>query len=138
MRISQRIDYALRALVLLALLPQGEYVAAGELAQRLTLPRRFVEQQVTMLARAGIVTCRRGALGGCALARPAELIDIRQIVVGLQGEVIDVPQNSGSAAAEVWQQAAAAVESQLSATSLAQVAARQRELDVAAATMYYI
>ena len=71
MRVSQRLDYALRALVLLAEQPPGEFVASGDLADRLGMPRRFVEQQVTLLAREGIVECRRGASGGCALAREA-------------------------------------------------------------------
>jgi len=102
------------------------------------LPKRFVEQQVTALARAGIVTCRRGATGGCALARPASRISVLEVVEAIQGEVMDVPQNRASAAAEVWNDAAAALGGFLSDAKLDAIALRQRELDAAAAPMYYI
>lgn len=138
MRVSQRLDYALRALVLLAMQPDGAYVAAGDLAERLNLPRRFVEQQVTELARAGVVTCRRGASGGCALARPADTISVGDVVLALEGQVLDVPHQTGSAVTEVWQRAAEKLEGFLLETDLASVAARQRKLDAAAAPMYYI
>ena len=67
MRVPQRLDYALRALVLLALQPEGEYIAAGDLADHLGLPRRFVEQQVTALV-ARRASCGAGA-GRRAAAR---------------------------------------------------------------------
>ena len=83
MRVTQRLDYALRALVLLAAQPAGAPVAAGQLADQLGLPRRVVEQQISELARAGIVLSRRGARGGCALARPADQITVRDVVDAL-------------------------------------------------------
>lgn len=138
MRVSQRVDYALRALVLLATGPEGEYVAAGDLADRLVLPRRFVEQQVSALARAGIVTSRRGPAGGFALARAATEIDVRSVVMALQGEVIDVPHQQHSATAELWQGLAQVAEEYLNSTSIATLVERQRQLDVSAAPMYYI
>lgn len=138
MRVSQRLDYALQALVLLAMRPEGEYVAAGDLAERLGLPRRFVEQQVTALARASVVVCRRGASGGCALARSASGISVADVVRALQGDVLDVPLRGGSAASEVWQEAAEALESHLDGVRLDAVARRQLELDAVAVPMYYI
>lgn len=138
MRVSQRLDYTLRALVLLATRPVGEQVAAGDLADRLGLPRRFVEQQFTTLARAGVVTCKRGASGGCALARPPALISVRDVVIALEGDVIDVPHVNGSAAAEVWQHGAAVLGDHLATVDLESLAVRQRELDAQLAPMYYI
>jgi Rrf2 family protein len=129
MRVSQRLDYGLRALVLLAMQQPREHVAAGDLADRLGLPRRFVEQQVTALSRAGIVECRRGATGGCALARPAEDISVRDVVVALEGEVLDIPRQSDSAAAEVWLSASDSLSRDLASVSLADVAHRQRAID---------
>jgi Rrf2 family protein len=137
-RIPQRLDYALRALVLLALQPEGEYVAAGDLAEHLGMPRRFVEQQVTSLARAGIVECRRGASGGCALARDASEVTVLDVVVAIQGDVLDVPRVTGSAASTLWAEAAAELGGFFAAVSLAELARRQRDIDGAAATMYWI
>jgi Rrf2 family protein len=138
MRVPQRLDYALRALVLLALQPPDDYIAAGDLADHLGLPRRFVEQQITELARAGIVRCRRGAAGGCALARASTDISVFDVVEAVQGEVLDVPRVSGSATTALWSDAAGELGAFLRTVSLAALAQRQRELDGAAATMYWI
>jgi Rrf2 family iron-sulfur cluster assembly transcriptional regulator len=138
MRVPQRLDYALRALVLLALQPDGEYTAAGDLADHLGLPRRFVEQQVTALARASIVRCRRGAAGGCSLARDAHEITVLDVVEAVQGDVLDVPHVTGAAASAFWEDAAQHMSEYLGTVSLADLAQRQRELDGAAASMYWI
>jgi Rrf2 family protein len=137
-RVPQRLDYALRALVLLALQPEGEYIAAGELADHLSLPRRFVEQQVTALARAGIVRCRRGASGGCALDRAATEITALDVVEAVQGEVLDVPRVTGSAASELWAEASDRLGEYLGTVTLAHLAEQQRQIDGAAVTMYWI
>ena len=55
MRVSKRLDYTVRGLTALARHAPGTHVAAGDIADALGLPRRFVEQQFTALARAGIV-----------------------------------------------------------------------------------
>ena len=138
MRVSQRLDYAVRALTALAQQPPGAYVAAGDIADGLGLPRRFVEQQFTGLARAGIVDCRRGAGGGCALLRPADEITVAEIVRAVQRIVLDVPHVSGSAVTEMWVTASASLELTLRHTTLADLAVRQRELDAEVAPMYYI
>jgi Rrf2 family protein len=138
MRVSQRLDYAVRALVLLASQPPGQFVAAAALADSLSLPRRFVEQQITTLSRAGVVECRRGAFGGCALAKPAHEISAHDIVLAIEGEAIDVPRQTGSASAELWRDVAAAAERALTDASLADLAERQREIDEAGEPIYYI
>lgn len=138
MRVPQSLDYALRALVLLALQPSGDYIAAGELADRLGLPRRFVEQQITALSRSGIVRCRRGASGGCALALPAHDISVFDVVQAIQGEVLDVPRVTGSAASALWLEAADQLANHLKSISLDSLAEKQKELDGAGASMYWI
>ena len=138
MRVPQSLDYALRAIVLLALQPEDEYVAAGDLADRLGLPRRFVEQQVTRLARYGLVRCRRGATGGCALAFPAAEISVLDVVSAIQGDVLDVPRVTESATSGLWSDASDALAAFLRTTTIAELADQQRELDGAAATMYWI
>jgi len=138
MRVSQRLDYALRAIVLLATVPPGECVAAGDLADRLSMPRRFVEQQVSVLTRAGIVESRRGSTGGAALARRPEDISVYDIVVALEGAVIDVPRQPDSAVAEMWQGVAKTVDERLKGVTVADLLSRQRQLDAASVPMYYI
>jgi len=138
MRVSQRLDYVLRALTAMAQLPLGSTVVAGDLAVRLNLPKRFLEQQMTALAKRGLVSCQRGAGGGCALAKPAEDITVGDIVRALLGDVLDVPRTSGSAVAEMWRDAADRFESSLDGVTLHGLAERQNEIDAAAQPMYYI
>lgn len=138
MRVSQRLDYVLRALTAMAQLPPGSTVVAGDLAVRLNLPKRFLEQQMTALAKRGLVSCQRGAGGGCALAKPAEDITVGDIVRALLGDVLDVPRTSGSAVAEMWRDAADRFESSLDGVTLHGLAERQNEIDAAAQPMYYI
>lgn len=138
MRVSQRLDYALRALTAIAALPPGTSVAAGDIADRLGLPRRFVEQQITVLAKSGLVTSQRGARGGCALGRPASEITVAEVVEALQGSVLDVPSVTDSAVSEMWARAARDLREALASTTLADLAARQRELDASRVAMYHI
>jgi Rrf2 family iron-sulfur cluster assembly transcriptional regulator len=120
------------------MLPPGSVRSGGALAARLGLPSRFVEQQLTALAASGTVRSVRGPGGGFALGGPAEQISMRDVVVALQGDVLDVPRVTGSAVAEAWQHADEALEDALARVSLADLAQRQRELDAETATMYYI
>ncbi|KAF0209305.1 MAG: transcriptional regulator rrf2 [Actinobacteria bacterium] len=138
MRVSQRLDYTLKMLVALARLPHGVTTASGDLAVRLGLPRRFGEQQMTALAKTGLVESRRGTGGGVSLSRPASEITVLDVVKAIQGEVLDVPKATGSATAEFWSRAAGALEEQLGSTTLTDLVRRQAELDAAAGPMYFI
>jgi Rrf2 family iron-sulfur cluster assembly transcriptional regulator len=137
-RVSQRIDYALRGLVSLAQRPAGTAVAAGTIADTLMLPRRFLEQQFTALAQAGIVECRRGAGGGCALARPAEEITVGDVVRALEGVALDVPRTSGTVVSEMWGDIARTVEDALARVTLEELVRGQDRLDASTAAVYYI
>lgn len=139
MRVSQRLDCAVRAAVELARRPaDAERISAGELAARIGLPRRFTEQQLTALGRAGIVKCRRGAGGGCALAREARDVTVAEIVRAVEGAILDVPRISCSASSGMWERASCALERELAQTTLADLAASQERLDATAAPMYHI
>jgi Rrf2 family protein len=137
-RVSQRLDYALRALTALAQQPEGRPVVAGDLARDLALPKRFLEQQITALGKRGLVSCQRGAAGGCTLARTAEEITVGDVVRAVQGDILDVPHTTGSATTEMWRDVARTLEATLEKVTLRQLADRQSELDAEAAPMYYI
>ncbi len=137
MRVSQRLDYAVRTLVELAR-TDGEPVAVGDLAEGMGLPRRFVEQQITALVKRGIVTSKRGAGGGCALARPAAEITVAEVAEAIQGAVLDVPHTSGSAVAQMWERTASALRASLASETIADLAARQDELARDSSAMYFI
>lgn len=138
MRVSQRLDYVLRALVEMARMPAGETVVAGDLAKRLGLPKRFLEQQVTILGKHGLLHCQRGAGGGCWLAAEPEDITVADVIEAVQGEIIDVPKTRDSAVAEMWGEVASGLTEELRKVTLRQLVLRQEELDSSSVPMYHI
>lgn len=138
MRVSQRLDYTLRMLIALARVPAGTNAAAGELAESIGLPRRFGEQQMTGLAKTGLVDSRRGTGGGVSLTRHPSEITLLDIVRSAQGDALDVPKDRASAAAEFWAQTAVTLEEWLASTTLQDLADRQAELDASKEMMYFI
>ena len=64
LKISQKLEYAIRAMIELAVRrPSGELVPAREIAAAQQIPLRFLEQQLGALGRAGLVAREReGAL----------------------------------------------------------------------------
>jgi Rrf2 family nitric oxide-sensitive transcriptional repressor len=82
MQWSQGEDYAVRALVDLALNPSGR---VPEIAARMSVPRPRLAKVIQSLARAGLVETTRGGGGGVRLARPAEEIDLHQVVQAMAG-----------------------------------------------------
>ncbi len=138
MRVSQRLDYTLRMLVALGRLPAGTTTASGDLAVAISLPRRFGEQQMTALAKTGLVDSRRGTGGGIALARPPAEITVLDVVRAVQGDALDVPRSAGSATSEFWAGAALALEGYLGSATLADLVRHQAEIDASAGPMYFI
>ncbi|KAA5606630.1 Rrf2 family transcriptional regulator [Roseospira marina] len=61
-------------------------VRGAEIADRLGLPRRYLEQSLQTLARAGILLAQRGPRGGYRLARERRRITVGEIVRALEGE----------------------------------------------------
>lgn len=118
MRLPQKMDYALQAAVELGRLGDGVKVPAGEVADRLGLPRRFVEQQVSMLSRAGLVVCQRGPRGGCCLARSASEVSAGDVMRAVEGTLLEAP-NPGSSFSSLWEDAAAAFEAVFDNVTLA-------------------
>ena len=138
MRVSQRLDHAMRFMVALARLPEGESAGAGEVAEAVGIPRRFGEQQATALARAGLVVTRRGSGGGCALARSAAEITALDVFAAIEGDALDIPRVAASATSGLWVDVARTLEERLAATTLEDLAREQAALDDAAEVMYFI
>jgi Rrf2 family protein len=129
MRVSQKLDYTLRGLVALAGAPPGELVGASELAKRLGMPRRFLEQQFTAMHKCGLLVAQRGYGGGAVLARPASEITVGDVVRAVQRYILDIPRVSYSSSSEMWAVASKALSSELDSTTLADLAVRQAEMD---------
>jgi Rrf2 family protein len=89
MRVSAKVDYALRALLELAAAPPGP-VKGERLATAQEIPPKFLENILTELRRAEIVASQRGVDGGYRLAKPAAEISVADVVRALEGPIASV------------------------------------------------
>ena len=89
MRVSAKVDYALRALAELAAAPAGP-VKAEQLATAQAIPLKFLENILLELRRSEIVASRRGADGGYWLGRPAAEISLADVVRAVEGPIASV------------------------------------------------
>lgn len=87
--ISARVDYAMRALVVLASSEQDR-VSCEAIADAQQIPTRFLEGILNQLRRAGIVVSRRGNEGGYLLARPAKDVSVADVIRALDGPLAEV------------------------------------------------
>ena len=132
MDISARTDYAIRALLMLAqeAHSEGAPISADALAQRQTLPRKFLESILADLRRAGIVLSQRASTGGYTLSRPAASISLGDIFRAVDGPLAEVRglrphETSYAGVAEhlpvVWVAVRASLRRVLDGTSLEQL-----------------
>lgn len=135
MRVSAKVDYALRALAELAAAEPGRPVTAERLASAQEIPPKFLENILLELRRAQIVASRRGVEGGYWLARPAAEVSLADVVRAVEGPIATVrgarPEEasySGPAAAlgAVWIELRASMRGVLEETSLADLVERSR------------
>ena len=134
MRVSAKVDYAVRALVELASASsaaprKGEAIAAAQ-----DMPLRFTENILSELRRAGVVASQRGAEGGYWLRLPAGSITIADVIRHVEGPLADVRGEAaeevsyaGAAGAlqDVWIATRATLRTVLEATTIADVAGGQ-------------
>jgi len=92
MRISAKVDYALRALAeLSALEAESERaVTRDQMASAQDIPIAFLENILLELKRGGIVRSVRGQQGGFRLARSADAISVADVIRTLEGPLASV------------------------------------------------
>ena len=88
MRLSARVDYALRATAELAAANAPRTVEQLSGAQK--IPNKYLESILGELRRGGLLRSQRGPDGGYRLARPAEEISIADVIRALDGELANV------------------------------------------------
>jgi Rrf2 family iron-sulfur cluster assembly transcriptional regulator len=80
LRPSKKLLFAIEAVVDIAYHAGGEPVQSGEITRRQGIPRRYLEQTLQQLVRAGVLTGVRGPRGGYRLARERRRITVADIV----------------------------------------------------------
>lgn len=85
MKLTSRGDYAVRALLELALSPPDRPTSLATVAERTGIPFKYLEQIFKSLRAARLVRARRGKFGGYTLARPAAEITVGEVIRLLDG-----------------------------------------------------
>ncbi len=142
MRVSAKVDYALRATAELAAAQleaaqskadQAGTVKGEGLAASQQIPLNFLENILLELRRSGIVASQRGAEGGYWLAKPAAEVTIADVIRAVEGPIATVrgarPEDvayTGAATAlrEVWIELRASMRGVLETTTLADLVER--------------
>lgn len=142
MRVTAKVDYALRAMAQLAAESSGGPVAATRLAEQQAIPLKFLHGVLADLKRARLVRSTRGPDGGYELGRPAAEITIADVFRAVDGPLVTVRDRpfaeleyTGPAEAlrEVWIAARASLRKVFEKVTLADLVAG--ELPAAAAEL---
>ncbi|MGH9000377.1 MAG: RrF2 family transcriptional regulator [Acidimicrobiia bacterium] len=133
MRISVKVDYAVRAMVQLAAESAGtdEPVKADTIARAQGIPLKFLLGILADLKRFHLLRSQRGAEGGYWLARPAGEISLADVIRAIDGPLANVHDTSLATLAydgpaeglrEVWMAVRTSLRSVLEVVSLADLA----------------
>lgn len=87
MKLSTRSEYGLRAMVDLAMRHGEGPVSLRSIAERQDISEHYLEQLMSSLRKAGLITSSRGAQGGYELARPPKETSVGDIVRVLEGPI---------------------------------------------------
>ena len=91
MHLSQRSDYALRALVELAqAFPENRLLSAKDISKSEGVPIKFLEQILLTLKHAGLIRSKMGVKGGYTLAKAPNQITFGAIIRIFEGPVAPI------------------------------------------------
>ena len=121
MALSQKCQYALRAVYELAVRHGSGPTRIGEIAEAQAVPPRFLELILGELRQTGFVESRRGVHGGYLLVVRPEAITVGQIIRYIEGPIApiaclaethepDCPLHGRRAFMGMWERARQAVE----------------------------
>jgi Rrf2 family protein len=93
MRISERVDNAVRAMAELSL-SSGEPIKAEVIATRQEISLKYLLDILRDLKRAELIRSKRGPDGGFTLSRPADAITLADVFRAIDGPLADVHDES--------------------------------------------
>lgn len=139
MKISTKGEYGIRAMLYLASRASEEPVTSHEIARHQGIPEPYLRQILASLSKHRLVLSHRGPQGGHSLARPPEQINLRDILLVLEGQVTSIDQilalpctidvgTEHCVLREVFLDVKRAVEAILVGTTLRDLAQRQEEI----------
>jgi Rrf2 family protein len=137
MKISQKLEYACRAMTQLAKYHDGRTLTRLEdLAQREAVSGNFLVQILNDLRRAGLIESRRGKAGGYLLGRTADQITLRQVVEAVDPALLQCSVardgDSGQAVRRAWEQVSISLQHSLDEITVESLASKHSD------PMFYI
>ncbi len=87
MKLSTKSRYGVRAMFDMAYHAGTLPAQIKDISRRQNISPRYLEQIFQDLKKAGLLNSRRGPQGGYSLARPAEEITVKDIVLAAEGEL---------------------------------------------------
>jgi Rrf2 family protein len=85
LRLSKKADYGLLAMRHLAARADREATSARELAESYDIPPELLAKVLQKLVRARLLDSHQGIRGGYALARPAGMISVADVIQAIDG-----------------------------------------------------
>jgi Rrf2 family protein len=145
MRISERVDNAVRAMAELAT-SDGQPTKADAISRRQDISLKYLLDILRDLKRAELVRSKRGPDGGFTLSRPAEQITLADVFRAIDGPLADVHDESlrqlsyappAETLPEVWMAVRASLRNVLETVTIADLVAGRLPGDVAAMAAQY-
>jgi Rrf2 family transcriptional regulator, cysteine metabolism repressor len=147
--LSQKCQYAVRAVLELSKRYGQGPVSAAEIAAIQAVPQRFLEIILNELKPTGLVESRRGVQGGFYLATPPEQITVGKVIRLVDGPLEPVRcggEQSGKccpllgrcALTDLWKQAREAVEGVYDSVSFQDLVEREKKLEQQVSLNYTI
>ena len=91
MKISAKVDYALQAVVEIAVATKKDtLISTEEISVKRDIPEKFLEGILTLLRKAGVVNSYRGPSGGFELAKKSDQIAVADIIRIIDGPLAAV------------------------------------------------
>lgn len=138
MRISAKGEYAIKALLDLALQRERGLIPIQEIAGRQAIPQRYLEQVLLSLKRAGLLTSKRGSTGGYHLTRDPEEITVGAVLRAVEGTRATFQANASADLADLWLEISEAVSKVVDRVTFGELVTRARERRSRARPMYHI
>ncbi len=88
MKLSTKSRYGVRAMFDMAYHAGTMPAQIKDISRRQNISPRYLEQIFQDLKKAGLLKSRRGPQGGYSLSRPADQINIKEIVLAAEGELL--------------------------------------------------
>jgi len=145
MQLTRAADYAVRVMILLATLPEDKRALLPDLALATEAPESFLSKVLQSLAHAGLISSRRGKLGGFAIRPVGRQATMRETIEAIDGPVcLNVCLNGGKdcdrkatcPAHPVWARAQRAMLEILMSVTVSAMAARGTQEPTSSITIH--